>query len=492
VVGARSPSSAAVLSFVLPGLGQLALGRVRRGLLIVIPAVAVCAAAVAIAAAGPRALLETLVRRDVLVGLLVLNFVLAAYHLAAIADAFEVARRLRARGRRRGGVRRASSVVVALLLTGTLALHGVVEAIGLQAYSTLEAVFVPSGPAGEWSIPAASFAPSPSPTATPATPTMRPSATPTPSLTPAASPTPTTAATVASTPPPAWAADGRLNLLLIGSDAGPDRWSLRTDTIIVLSVQVGTGRAALFGIPRNMVGVPLAPESAGAFPNGRFPGLLNALYVYAMGHPKAFPGGDARGFRAVTGAVQELVGVPLDGAVVVNLAGFVQLVNALGGLWINVPERLVDRTYPLEDGSGLIRLDIPKGCQHLDGRMALAYARSRHQDSDYGRMYRQQVVLRALARQVDPIALLPKVPDLLAVAKRNLWTTIAREDVASLAELAATVDPARIKGVTFVPPSYPSRLTTAEIGKIGRVVRHVFDGPPPSGGSSGSGGRACP
>jgi anionic cell wall polymer biosynthesis LytR-Cps2A-Psr (LCP) family protein len=86
-----------------------------------------------------------------------------------------------------------------------------------------------------------------------------------------------------------------------------------------------------------MTGVPLAPESAGAFRNGRFPGLLNALYVYAMGHPKAFPGGASRGFRAVTGAVQELVGVRLDGAVVVNLAGFVRLVDALGGLWIDVP-----------------------------------------------------------------------------------------------------------------------------------------------------------
>ncbi|HSL34833.1 MAG TPA: LCP family protein [Candidatus Limnocylindrales bacterium] len=487
----RSPSAAAVLSFVLPGLGQLAVGSIRRGLVVAVPALAVLAAGLALGLAGPVALLETLLRPDVLVGLLALNFILAAYHLVAIADAFEVARRLLPRGR---GVRRASVVFIAALLAGTVALHGAVAAVGLQAYSTLDAIFVPSGPGEDWSIPMPSFSPSPGPTErrTPSptpTPTRSPWPTTSPSPTPTATPTPPP--TPALTPTPAWAADGRLNLLLVGSDAGPDRWSLRTDTLIVLSVQVGTGRAALFGIPRNMVGVPLPPESAGAFPNGRFPGMLNALYVYAMGHGSRFPGGDARGFRAVTGAVQELVGVPLDGAIVVNLAGFVQLVDALGGLWIDVPERLVDRNYPLEDGSGLIRLDIPPGCRHLDGRMALAYARSRHQDSDYGRMHRQQLVLRALATQVDPIALLPKVPDLLGVARRNLWTTIAREDVAGLADLAATVDTARIKGVTFVPPSYPSHLTTAEIGKIGRVVRHVFDGPPPSGGSSGA-SRSCP
>jgi LCP family protein required for cell wall assembly len=292
---------------------------------------------------------------------------------------------------------------------------------------------------------------------------------------------------------PRWAADGRLNLLLIGSDAGPDRWSLRTDTIIVLSVEVASGREALFGIPRNLVGVPLPPESAGAFANGRFPGLLNALYVYAMGHPKAFPGGDARGFRAVTGAVQELVGVPLDGVVVVNLAGFVRLVNAIGGLWIDVPERLVDRNYPLEDGSGNIRLDIRRGCQLLDGRMALAYARSRHQDSDYGRMHRQQLVLIALARQVDPIALLPKVSELLDIVKRNLWTTIAREDVQGLAELAADVDTANIRRSVFVPPSYPSHLTAAEIARIGRVVRHAFDAPASNATTqSPASGAACP
>jgi LCP family protein required for cell wall assembly len=246
--------------------------------------------------------------------------------------------------------------------------------------------------------------------------------------------------------------------------------------MIVLSVDIEHARAALFGIPRNMTGVPLAPESAGAFRNGRFPGLLNALYVYAMRHPKTFPGGATRGFRAVTGAVQELVGVRLDGAVVVNLAGFVRLVDAIGGLWIDVPTRLVDRHYPLEDGSGHIRLVIKPGCRQLDGRMALAYARSRHQDSDYQRMRRQQRVLVALARQVDPVKLATKAAKLLRIARDDLWTTIRRKEIGSLAALAARVDTGRVKRVTFVPPAYASHLTTAEIKRIRKVVRSVFKG----------------
>jgi polyisoprenyl-teichoic acid--peptidoglycan teichoic acid transferase len=341
-----------------------------------------------------------------------------------------------------------------------MALHGAIEALGYQTYTTLSAVFVEPEPGNEWAIPAPSIDPSPTPYVS------DPAIAPPPTLPPAE-----------ATPPPTpdWAADGRLNLLLIGSDAGPGRWSLRTDTMIVLSVDVRTGHAALFGIPRNMVGVPLPPESAAAFPNGRFPDLMNALYVYAMDHPDRFPGGDARGFRAVSGAIQELLGVPLDGAVVINLTGFVRLVDAIGGLWIDVPEPLMDRNYPLEDGSGDIQLDIRTGCQLLDGRMALAYARSRHQDSDYGRMRRQQAVLVALARQVDPTALLPKVPTLLKIASDNLWTTVPRSELRAMAELAARADTGHVRTVQFVPSRYPSHLDSAEIAQIQRVVRSVLE-----------------
>jgi LCP family protein required for cell wall assembly len=279
---------------------------------------------------------------------------------------------------------------------------------------------------------------------------------------------------------PKWAEDGRLNLLLIGSDNGPGRWSLRTDTMMVLSVDVGTGRAALFGVPRNMVNVPLAPESAGAFPCRCFPNLLNGLYVYAMGHPNQFPGGDARGFRAVTGAVQELVGVRLDGMIGVSLNGFVGLVNAVGGLWIDVPNSLYDDHYPLEDGSRDVVISIKAGCQKLNGRMALAYARSRHQDSDYGRMKRQQLVVVALRRQLDPLKLLPQAADLLELARDNLFTTLKRSEIAGLARMARQVDPKKIKSYTFVPPKYPSYLSNAETASIRVVVRGVFDKPAPA------------
>lgn len=505
---ARSPGSAATLSFVLPGLVQAALGRLRRGLLLAVPAIAVPLGLIAVAAAGPAAILELGLREEVLLALLVVGAILTVYHAVAIVDAFRLAERIGAPAADNVRPRRGPALLLAALLVATVGLHGTLEVVGWQAYETLGSVFVPGGPDDAWSIPEPSVepevtpSPTPRPTASPM-PTARasvvaPSLSPTGSLAPSATPSPIP--TVASTPTPTptprsvprWARNGRLDLLLIGSDAGPDRWSLRTDTVIVLSVEVETGRAALFGIPRNLVGVPLPPESAGATKTGHFPGLLNALYVYAMGHPDAFPGGDARGFRAVSGAVQELTGVRLDGAIVVNLGGFVRLVDAIGGLWIDVPERLVDRAYPLEDGSGHIRLDIRPGCRHLDGRLALAYARSRRQDSDYGRMRRQQAVLIALAHQVDPVALVRKVPDLLDIAKRNLWTTVRRSDVRGLAELAARVDTDHVTTVRFVPGRYPSHLDDATIARIRRVVRTVFDGPPPRASAPATTGSDCP
>ena len=471
-----SPAVAAALSFVIPGLGQMAIGAVRRGLLLLLPLLALLAFAVVVSGGGLTEILDLALSSEFLVAFLVVNVLFAAWRIFAIVDAERRAIALQPQPR---PAHRGTTVVMIALVIATIAMHGAVEAVAYDAYDTLDQVFAASDSDNGFQIPEASFEPDDSPTPVP-------TATPTQGPTPSPVPTPTPVPTPSPTPGPKWAADGRLNLLLIGSDAGPGRWALRTDTMIVLSVDVASGRAAMFGIPRNMTDVPLPPESKGATPNGRFPGLMNALYVYAMGHPRSFPGGDARGFRAVTGAIQELVGVKLDGAVVIDLNGFVKLVDAIGGLWIDIPKRLVDNHYPLENGTRNVRIVIRPGCQKLDGHTALAYARSRHQDSDYGRMKRQQAVLLAVAHQVDPLKLLPKTPSLLKIAGDHLWTTVSRKDIASLAALAATIDPSKVKTLTFTPPNYPSHMTTYWIKQIRKAVRSAFDGAKPAPSPSAS------
>ncbi|MET1232024.1 MAG: LCP family protein, partial [Candidatus Limnocylindrales bacterium] len=217
-------------------------------------------------------------------------------------------------------------------------------------------------------------------------------------------------------------------------------------------------------------------ESRRAYACGCFPELINALYVYASNRPRAFPGKDeTRGLRAVQMTIGELVGRKLDGMVVVKLQGFVRLINAIGGLDINVPEAVYDAHYPLANGNGYVEVYIKKGKQHMNGKNALIYARSRHQDSDYGRMERQQIVITALGRQLLKEPLIVRLPELLEIAKDNLWTNLKTRDLPELAQLAEDVDVKGMKRVRFIPPKYPSYLNKAAIRRIRSVVRHVFD-----------------
>jgi LCP family protein required for cell wall assembly len=475
----KRPGVAALLSLLLPGLGQAWLGSGRRGMLIAAPILVGAAIGAGLLLGDPVGALEALLAPGVLVVVLVIIGALAAYHLLVIHDAFRLATRLtRALAPERPRRSAVRSPLLLMALTIAMVVYGTVEFLGMRAYQATTAIF--ADPSTGFVVPGSSFSPRPSATA--AVPTGPVTEPPAPTATPV--------------PVPAWALDGRLNVLLIGSDEGPGRFLARMDTFVVLSIEVATGRAALISIPRYIANIPLPPESAGAggaqVVDGVFTGWLNALYVYAMGRPNDFPGGEARGYRATVGAVQELVAQPLDGAIVVNLNGFVDLVEALGGLWIDVPYTLRDDRYPLPDGSGYISITIRSGCQLLDGERALQYARSRHQDSDYGRMKRQQKVLVALARQLDPIGLLPRVPELLQIAQDNLWTTIQLDQVADMAVLAAKVDTSDVRTFQFWPPETPQRLNAAGLQHIRDTVATAFDDPAEPDPSPTSTPRPCP
>jgi hypothetical protein len=102
------------------------------------------------------------------------------------------------------------------------------------------------------------------------------------------------------------------------------------------------------------------------------------------------------------------------------------------------------------------------------------YARSRHQDSDYGRMERQQIVISALAKQMVKEPLLIRLPELLEIAKDNLWTNLKTRDLPDLVRLAEQTDVKGMKRVRFIPPRYPSYLSRSDVRRIREVVREVF------------------
>jgi LCP family protein required for cell wall assembly len=492
-----SPVIAAVLSLFFPGLGQFYAGARARGLLLAVPWVLLLLAIVVVVTGGMNSLLGLVFNAQTRLALLVLVVAVFFYHAAAVLDAYAVALRAGYPGR---GPARGSLAAVAFLLALLLVPYGVLEVYGIQTSDAMSTIFRGDNRQGGSSFtepfqpgptaPAAEVSPSPTASPSPDAP-----ATPSPgSSTPSPSPT----STASGTPirpdygpiDAAWAENGRLDILLIGADAGPGRSSVRTDTMILVSVEIETGKAAMFGFPRNITNVPLPDESAGAYPGGRFPEMISGLWRRAAEQPDRFAGSEGigpecqrdweceRGWRAISGAIQKLAGVPIDGIIGVDLNGFALLVDAVGGVWIDVPARVVDDRYPRQDGTR-IKIDIKPGCQKLDGTMALAYARSRHQDSDYQRMRRQQYVLAALRRQFDPLALVPRVPELLGIARDNVFISIDEDDIPLMAQVADRVDADRIHQVRLQTGRQPRAIDDASWERIRTRVRDIFDEPEP-------------
>ena len=233
-----------------------------------------------------------------------------------------------------------------------------------------------------------------------------------------------------------WGNDGRFDLLLLGSDASGGRWSRRMDVMLLVEIDVATGRTAMIGLPRNLQNAPYPPGAArDAVACGCLTGFLNEAYVEATArHPKRWPGtGAIKGIAPVRGIVSELTGRPIDAVLVADLMAVIEVVDALGGIDIDVPTSVFDDRYP-DPIRGRIRLYIPAGPQHMDGRIALAYARSRHFSSDYARMERQQTLLLAIRSQIGPMTLF-QAPDLFAATERRAWTDLQRDSLPALVQL---------------------------------------------------------
>jgi len=276
-----------------------------------------------------------------------------------------------------------------------------------------------------------------------------------------------------------WGDDGKFDLLLLGSDAGPDRWSRRMDVMLLVEVDVASGRVAMFGFPRNMVGVPLPPGAArNASSCGCFQKLLNEVYTDAtFYYPQLWPGdGSVSGIAAVRATISELAQRPIDAVLVADLWGVIKVVDAMGGIDMNVTESIYDTNYP-DPVQGSIKLRIDSGPQHFNGRLALAYARSRHQDSDYGRMRRQQALLLAIREQLGASSIL-NAPALAAAAKGYVWTDLPRNSLPNLVDLFSRAATAQVRLYRFAPSAYPAYLNATTIAKIRGVIASAFPAVP--------------
>jgi len=262
--------------------------------------------------------------------------------------------------------------------------------------------------------------------------------------------------------------------------------------MLLVEIDVATGKVAMIGIPRNIQNAPFPPGAArDAVSCGCFSDLLNALYVEAtVRHPSRWPGtGAVSGIGAVRAVVSELTGRPVDAVLVADLWGVIKVVDAMGGIDVNVPAPVHDDHYP-DPVYGDIVLNIPSGQQHMDGRIALAYARSRHQDSDYARMLRQQTLLLAIRSQLGA-AMILRAPALFTAAKGFAWTDLPRSSLPNLVELFGRAADAPVRQLRIVPPRYPAYLTPAEVSQIQADIAALL-GPVPPPSSPSPSGSASP
>jgi polyisoprenyl-teichoic acid--peptidoglycan teichoic acid transferase len=411
----RRPLVAALLSCLVPGVGQLYLGHRRRGTAMLVVTVLCMAVAVGLWS-EPTAVSRMLLQPRALLALLVADAGLLVFRVVAVVDAYLLARRDGGPQPVSAGWRRGAAAGLVVVLGLTAAPHAATAYYDLQAHDLLTSVFAGDdslwhGRAGERQENANGMG-----TAIP----------------------------------------GRVTVLLLGGDAGPGRTGLRTDTMMVASLEVASGKLSLFGLPRNLVRVPL-PDGPAADHFGEcrcFPRLLNELYAFAEDErPDLFPNSRRPGIAAVAGAAEELLGLPIDHYALVDLLGFVDVVDALGGVTINNRKPLHIEVDRLGRPGPHPAFELQPGRHRLDGFSALAYSRSRKTTSDYDRMQRQRCVIGSLARQTDPAELIAAFPRLVKVLKRSVATDIPANRLPSLLQ-AAGGQPVKVATVGFTPPGY--------------------------------------
>jgi len=283
--------------------------------------------------------------------------------------------------------------------------------------------------------------------------------------------------------------DGRYNVLLLGGDSGPDRSGVRPDSLTVASIDADTGRTVLIGLPRNLQNIHFKPGSVMAkqFPNGfDCDGCyLNAVNTWANDHAdlfaKEYPGLKNPGIEVTKDTVSEITGLKINYYAMVNMKGFSKLINAVGGVTVNVQERTA-----IGGIGSPIRGYIEAGKQKLTGDQALWYSRSRVQNDDFSRMGRQKCVMSAMLHELSPQKVLTNAQDIAESSAEMLSTDIPRQDLATFMDLAIKAKGQKISSVSLVPPVIYTG--NPDFDKVRRMIGKAIDKAEGNGGGSSSAG----
>ena len=429
----QRPWLAALLSFLFPGLGQAYAGRRRAALAFAIPAL-ILAALVAAAILGilepPR---NWLLSTGFLIAVIVANVAVFLWRSAAITDA--------GLWPWRGGVRLDrgwNGVAVGALLAITLAMHAWVGVVVLRLEDTLTDVFAGADPGRRDPTPAG--------------------------------PLPTDAPNEPAEPVDRWNGTERINILLLGTDAAPGRKAELTDVILLVSVDPVAETAVMVSVPRDTGFVPL-PDTT-VYDSGLYPDKVNGLMFVAAREPERWcpdlaAAPTSCGLRTIEESVGLYLGVEIHHYALVDMSGFAQLIDALGGLELCLPGRLYDPEFDgsLRNVDAIEPLELPAGCHQYDGLDALAYARSRTgwiempsgeivPQNDFTRSERQQQVLLALRRELAQADTLFELPGVLDAIGRTVTTDFPRDQAGDLASLVPLITGPDIERLVLSYPKY--------------------------------------
>jgi LCP family protein required for cell wall assembly len=233
---------------------------------------------------------------------------------------------------------------------------------------------------------------------------------------------------------PNWEESERVNILLLGIDKRPDESIARTDTMILVTIDPASGKAAMISIPRDLwVTIPGYGENR-----------VNMSHY--LGEKDGYPGG---GPALAMKTVQYNLGVPIHFYVRVDFDGFRRIVDTLGGVDIDVQHAIDDPKYP-DMNYGYDPFHIEVGMQHLDGYTALKFARTRATlGADFDRARRQQQVLLAIRQRALAIDVVPKIPELWTTMAGTVQTDLQLMDLLELAKLADLIQGDHIQSVVI-------------------------------------------
>lgn len=266
------------------------------------------------------------------------------------------------------------------------------------------------------------------------------------------------------------ATHGRYNVLLLGADSGVDRWGLRPDSLTIASIDEENGRTVLISLPRNMANFPFAKGSVMAeqFPDGfDCEGcMLNGVSTWAGDNTELFPRSKQPGVDATVMAVEGITGLDINYWAMVNLRGFRELVDAVGGVTLTVRQ-------PIPIGIGSDVDYIQPGTRKLTGFETQWYARARQGSDDYSRMARQKCVMSAMLEQVSPQTMLRNFSRIAKAGSEMVSTSIPASEVGQFADLALKARGEKVATLSLVPPLVDT--ADPDIGLIQRKVAEAVD-----------------